>query len=72
MLNNNKDIIFYTSIKNYKVMKDEHEIGEENIDKCIEVKTGSKPELILENKEIIHPNIEILDEIMALFKIINE
>ena len=42
-----------------------------NIEKCIELKIGAKPELILENKEIIHPNSEILDKIMALFKINN-
>jgi len=42
-----------------------------NIEKCIELKIGAKPELILENQDIIHPNPEILNEIIALFKINN-
>ena len=40
-----------------------------NLTNCIELKIGTKPELILKNGEIVHPNDAYITEIMAFFKI---
>jgi len=40
-----------------------------NLANCIELKIGTKPELILKNGEIVHPNDAFITEIMIFFKI---
>lgn len=38
-----------------------------NINKCIEYKTGSKPELLLCNKEIIFPSAKYIEKLDNIF-----
>lgn len=38
-----------------------------NIEKCIELKTGNSPEIIMENNETIRPNKESVCKIKRLF-----
>lgn len=40
-----------------------------NLQKCVEFKNGTKPELIMENEEIIYPNTKFLLKIMKYFEV---
>ena len=40
-----------------------------NLTKCIELKTGAKPEIILINKEVIKPNSNLLSIISEYFNL---
>jgi len=42
-----------------------------NMDKCLEIKIGLHPEIILENDIIIKPNISSLNELIKLFNIVS-